>query len=104
MLRGRHRILPAAVDRAVLVPGQGLMERLDRELTAVKTGGAEPVVSKEDEERIREVERGGQAERGEGKVDTDEEDKEEGRRNGESDRGAIGREWNGSARGLREEI
>lgn len=31
MLRGRHRILPVAIDRAVLLPGQALMEKLDRE-------------------------------------------------------------------------
>jgi hypothetical protein len=66
MLRGRHRILPAAVDRAVLVPGQGLMERLDREFAGR--------VSEEDEEKIRERERGGQTERGEGRVDPDEEE------------------------------
>ncbi len=30
MLRGRHRGLPMAIDRAVLLPGQELMERLDR--------------------------------------------------------------------------
>jgi hypothetical protein len=77
MLRGRHRILPAAVDRAVLVPGQGLMERLDRELAAERPGGAGVVVSEKDEERIREIERGEQAEREEGRVDTEENDKEE---------------------------
>ena len=32
MLRGRHRGLPIAIDRAVLLPGKGLMERMDREL------------------------------------------------------------------------
>ena len=31
MLRGRHRGLPMAIDRAVLLPGQELMERMDRE-------------------------------------------------------------------------
>ncbi|KAI9691945.1 MAG: hypothetical protein M1820_009653 [Bogoriella megaspora] len=30
MLRGRHRILPMAIDRAILLPGQGLMEELDK--------------------------------------------------------------------------
>jgi hypothetical protein len=39
------------------------MERLDRELAAARTGGAEVVLSEKDEERIREVERGEQAER-----------------------------------------
>jgi hypothetical protein len=52
------------------------MERLDRELAAARTGGAGVVVSEKDEERIREMERGEQAETGEGRVDTEEEDKE----------------------------
>ncbi|KAF2151659.1 TrkH-domain-containing protein, partial [Myriangium duriaei CBS 260.36] len=30
MLRGRHRILPMAIDRSILIPGQGLMEEMDR--------------------------------------------------------------------------
>jgi hypothetical protein len=45
MLRGRYRILLAAVDGAVLVPGQGLMERLNRELAVAKTGGAGVVLN-----------------------------------------------------------
>ncbi|KAL1310526.1 hypothetical protein AAFC00_000810 [Neodothiora populina] len=32
MLRGRHRGLPYAVDRAVLLPGEELMEEMDREI------------------------------------------------------------------------
>lgn len=32
MIRGRHRILPMAVDRAVLLPGQDLLDRLDKEM------------------------------------------------------------------------
>ena len=92
MLRGRHRILPAAVDRAVLVPGQGLMERLDRELTAVRAGGAGMVVSEKDEERIREMERGEQAEMEEGRIDTEEEDKGEAEElGGDAGGGAVGR-------------
>jgi hypothetical protein len=58
MSHGRHRILPAAVDRTVLVLGQGLLELLDRELAAARTGGARVVLREKDEERIREVERG----------------------------------------------
>ena len=45
MFRGRHRGLPMAIDRAVLLPGQELMERMDREF--IRTGdwksGAEVV-------------------------------------------------------------
>lgn len=32
MLRGRHRGLPYAIDRAVLLPGEELMEKMDREV------------------------------------------------------------------------
>jgi Trk-type K+ transport system membrane component len=49
MLRGRHRGLPVAIDRAVLLPGEGLAKaeevdaniRLDRSLTRVRTSGSE---------------------------------------------------------------
>ena len=58
MLRGRHRILPMAVDRAVLLPGHELMERLDGEVHGAK--GSE---WREVKGRIREDERGAQAER-----------------------------------------
>ncbi|KAK3719147.1 hypothetical protein LTR37_004711 [Vermiconidia calcicola] len=57
MLRGRHRILPMAVDRAVLIPGQELMEKLDKEYAT-----ADEHRWKEVEHRIREDERGAQAE------------------------------------------
>lgn len=58
MIRGRHRILPMAIDRAVLLPGQGLMERLDRDIQ-----GAHGPHWREIEKRIRQDERGEQAER-----------------------------------------
>ena len=58
MLRGRHRILPMAIDRAVLLPGQELMERLDREISW------SPEKRRDVEERIREDERGEQVEAG----------------------------------------
>jgi hypothetical protein len=69
------------------------------------------VVSEKDEERIREMERGEQAEREEGRIDT-EEDKEEteelggieGGGSGDLGEGAIGREWNGEARRSLERI
>ena len=40
MLKGRHRWLPMAIDRAVLLPGQELMERMDREYE--RTGDWKP--------------------------------------------------------------
>ncbi|KAK5936819.1 hypothetical protein PMZ80_010938 [Knufia obscura] len=61
MLRGRHRILPMAIDRAVLLPGQGTMEELDKKFRAhAETEGE----WERDEEEIREEERGSDAEDG----------------------------------------
>ncbi|KAK5172204.1 uncharacterized protein LTR77_003842 [Saxophila tyrrhenica] len=57
MLRGRHRILPYAVDRAVLLPGEELMEKLDREYSTTDDHRWQQT-----ERRIREDERGAQAE------------------------------------------
>ena len=54
---GRHRILPYAVDRAVLLPGQELMEKLDKEYSTTDDHRKHQV-----EERIREDERGAQVE------------------------------------------
>lgn len=58
MLRGRHRGLPMAIDRAVLLPGQELMERMDREDNRPRD---EKPRAKEEEE-IRREESGSQAE------------------------------------------
>ncbi|KAK5083273.1 hypothetical protein LTR70_008236 [Exophiala xenobiotica] len=59
MLRGRHRILPMAIDRAVLLPGQEIMEKLDKRFrTDDETEGD----WERDEEEIREEERGSDAE------------------------------------------
>ena len=60
MIRGRHRILPAAIDRAVLVPGEELMERLDRELASRK--GLEGEEWQEGEREVRREESGRDAE------------------------------------------
>jgi len=59
MLRGRHRILPMAIDRAVLLPGQELMEKLDRDYSE---NGPERPGWRDVEERILEEERGAQVE------------------------------------------
>lgn len=67
MLRGRHRVLPFAIDRAVLLPGQELMEKLDREFS----GSAEEW--RDVEERILEEERGEQVERSENQRQEEEE-------------------------------
>ena len=57
MLRGRHRILPMAIDRSILLPGQGLMEEMDRHYNPKLRDH-----HKADFEEIREAERGSQAE------------------------------------------
>lgn len=59
MLRGRHRILPLAIDRAVLLPGQELMERLDKEYR----DSPNEQHWQEMERKIRKVESGEEAER-----------------------------------------
>jgi len=56
MIRGLHRGLPMAIDRAVLLPGQELMERMDHEYNGTRA---------EDEEKVRRNEEGTQAERDE---------------------------------------
>lgn len=57
MLRGRHRILPMAIDRSILLPGQGLMEEMDKHYNPTLEKGWEGA-----ESRIREQERGSQTE------------------------------------------
>lgn len=57
-IRSRHRGLPMAIDRAVLLPGQELMERMDREYN----GGAATVQMKQKEARVREDGDGGKVE------------------------------------------
>lgn len=47
MLRGRHRGLPLAIDRSILVPGEDLMNKMDSEYTRYGE------FSKEEEEQLR---------------------------------------------------
>ncbi|KAK3178837.1 hypothetical protein OEA41_000974 [Lepraria neglecta] len=58
MIRGRHRGLPMAIDRAVLLPGQELMEKMDREYN----GPTREWGLKREKGLVREEERGSQAE------------------------------------------
>ncbi|KAJ4322266.1 hypothetical protein N0V94_002496 [Neodidymelliopsis sp. IMI 364377] len=54
MVRGRHRGLPLAIDRSILLPGEELMQRLDAEY------GDRGVASEEDlQELIRDIEQSG---------------------------------------------
>ena len=59
MLRGRHRGLPMAIDRAVLLPGQELMERMDKEYN----GTVDKRDRAEEEEQIRKMQTGSQVEK-----------------------------------------
>ena len=59
MIRGRHRGLPYAIDRAVLLPGEELMEKMDME---VNQRGARKW--KEKEERFKREEEGDAMEEG----------------------------------------
>ena len=72
MLRGRHRILPMAIDRAVLLPGEGLMEKLDKEENG--RGGFIREERESLKRRVRAQEQGGQAERDDVSQEQDPED------------------------------
>ena len=62
MIRGRHRGLPMAIDRAVLLPGQELMQRMDHEYNGTKLDRRK----REDmEKQVRRMEMGNQAENAE---------------------------------------
>lgn len=47
MLRGRHRGLPYAIDRAVLLQGEELMERMDKEVNMTGRGSTYQAEEKE---------------------------------------------------------
>ncbi|KIW98805.1 uncharacterized protein Z519_00468 [Cladophialophora bantiana CBS 173.52] len=59
MLRGRHRILPMAIDRAILLPGQDIMEEMDRR---VRVNEEDEARWQRDEQEVREEEQGGDIE------------------------------------------
>lgn len=70
MLRGRHRVLPMAIDRAILLPGQDLMEKLDERFRSNRESGAD---WERNRQKIREEERGSDVEdeQEQGKQDKD---------------------------------
>ena len=59
MIRGRHRILPMAIDRAVMVPGEELMEKLDKDF---REHNVDRDRWKRDEEEVRREETGASVE------------------------------------------
>ncbi|USP76206.1 hypothetical protein yc1106_03480 [Curvularia clavata] len=70
MLRGRHRGLPFAIDRSILLPGEELMHRMDQEYSA--KGTEDP---KEEAELRRDIERSGVKSMSNGKGEQDPEDR-----------------------------
>ena len=54
MVRGRHRGLPLAIDRSILLPGEELMQRLDLEY-----GGREDLPDREPQELVSSIEGSG---------------------------------------------
>lgn len=70
MLRGRHRGLPFAIDRSILLPGEELMHRMDQEYSA--KGTEDP---KEEAELRRDIERSGVKSMNNGKGEQDPEDR-----------------------------
>ncbi|THW30617.1 TrkH-domain-containing protein [Aureobasidium pullulans] len=61
MIRGRHRGLPYAIDRAVLLPGEELMEKMDKEVNGRGRDKGDGHWQ-EEEQRVRREEEGSQAE------------------------------------------
>ena len=73
MIRGRHRGLPLAIDRSILLPGEELMHRIDKEYN--EKGKCDPDEAEELEQDIR-----GSGLRGTGpNRDTEEQDPEHGK-------------------------
>ena len=66
MLRGRHRILPLAIDRAILLPGQSLMDRMDEQFRKRDLDDAEWNKGKD---KIRHLMEGTHAEQPGGRLD-----------------------------------
>ncbi|KAK7536250.1 potassium transport protein 1 [Phyllosticta citribraziliensis] len=61
MLRGRHRGLPLAIDRSILLPGEELMHRMDAEYNELghwQEGEEEELIRDERESGARELESG----------------------------------------------
>lgn len=61
MLRGRHRILPMAIDRAILLPGQRIMEEMDK---MTRVGNETTERWRSEEEEVRRKEEGNELENG----------------------------------------
>ncbi|KAI4687990.1 uncharacterized protein J4E84_004918 [Alternaria hordeiaustralica] len=70
MLRGRHRGLPLAIDRSILLPGEELMRRMDQEYSS--RGTEDP---QEEAELRDDIESSGEQQKNGGKGDQDPEDR-----------------------------
>ncbi|KAL1798256.1 hypothetical protein ACET3X_002293 [Alternaria dauci] len=83
MLRGRHRGLPLAIDRSILLPGEELMRRMDQEYSA--TGKENP---REEAELRSDIEGSGEYQQKTGKGDQDPEDRRSSQPNNQTDQQA----------------
>ncbi len=79
MLRGRHRGLPLAIDRSILLPGEELMHRMDQEYSAKGTEN-----SQQEAELIDDIEGSGLHQQKNGKGDQDPEDRRRSQPNNET--------------------
>jgi Trk-type K+ transport system membrane component len=79
MLRGRHRGLPLAIDRSILLPGEELMHRMDQEYSSKGTEN-----SQQEAELIDDIEGSGLHQQKNGKGDQDPEDRRRSQPNNET--------------------
>jgi Trk-type K+ transport system membrane component len=79
MLRGRHRGLPLAIDRSILLPGEELMHRMDQEYSSKGTENPQ-----EEAELIDDIEGSGMHQQKTGKGDQDPEDRRRSQPNNET--------------------
>jgi Trk-type K+ transport system membrane component len=85
MLRGRHRGLPLAIDRSILLPGEELMRRMDKEYSS--RGVEDPV---EERELRNNIEGSGVAQPPTGKGEQDPEDRRSSQPKNQADQGEEG--------------
>lgn len=93
MVRGRHRGLPLAIDRSILLPGEELMHRMDLEYNARGSNRPEEV-----DELIQDIEQSGRYNPNSGKGEQDPEDRRESPTQAESQEDLHGAEPQSSTR------
>lgn len=81
MVRGRHRGLPLAIDRSILLPGEELMRRMDEEYSTQGVSSPEEV-----EELVNDIEASGKVRPETGKGEQDPEKRPSQLRSEDSDK------------------